>query len=243
MRFSTALLVGVVMVAAPLPARADVQLAFEGGQVSVRASNATIRDILAEWARVGQTKIVNAERIPGGPFSLELTGVTEEEALEIILRSVAGYVAAPRLSIATTGSRYDRIIVMPTSTPTKPAPTQPTFAQPGMPQPPQQFPGQFPPQFPPQFPQPRPVDDDVDDGDEPAPNVVMPNPGVPNPGMFNQPPPGPGFQPQQPPGVGQRPGASGMPVGSSVPGMVVPAPQQPNGRPGAPGAPNRPDDP
>lgn len=227
------------MVAAPLPARADVQLKFEDGQVSVRASNATVRDILAEWARVGQTHIVNAERIPGPPISLELEGVAEEEALEIILRSVAGYVAAPRTSLGTTGSRYDRILVMPTTTPTRPAPApQPTFSQPGMPQPfqtPPQFPGQGP-QFPPQFPQPRPVDDDgdVDDGDQPAPNVVMPNPG-----MFNQ-VPQPGIQPQQmPPGFGQRPGAGGLPVGSAVPGMVVPAPQ-PNGRPGVPNPPDEP---
>ena len=58
--------------------------------------NATLRQILAEWARVGQTKIVNAERVPGGPMTLELTNVPEVEALEILLRSAGGYVLAPR---------------------------------------------------------------------------------------------------------------------------------------------------
>src|SRR5687767_1301981 len=110
MRFSTGLLVGVVFFAAAVPARADVQLSIENGQVSLTATNATVREILAEWARVGQTRIVNGDRIPGGPISIQLSGVTEEQALEVILRSVAGYVVAPRPTAIINASRYDRIL-------------------------------------------------------------------------------------------------------------------------------------
>ena len=60
------------------------------GRVTVVAKDATVRQILTEWARVGQTKIVNVERIPGGPISIELTDVPEAQALDVLLRSVSG---------------------------------------------------------------------------------------------------------------------------------------------------------
>ena len=249
MPLRTALLVGVVCLGTAMPSRADVLLRIENGQVSLKATNATVRDILAEWARIGQTRIVNGDRIPGGPVSLELNGVTEEQALEVILRSVAGYVVAPRATDVANASRYDRILVMPTSSPTRSAPPQPSFGQPGFAQPafgqpgfgqPGGQPGFPPPGFPqpgvqpafqpPQFPQPvpgqfpppnqRPVDDDVDSvADDPAPNVVMPNPATPT---FGAPPP-----------PGTRPAPGQMPVGVATPGMVVPTPQPQPGQPGA----------
>ena len=217
------------------PARAEVQLRIEGGYVSLKATNATVREILAEWSRVGRTKIVNGERMPGGPITIELNGISEEEALEIILRSAAGYVTAPRAIAELNASRYDRILVMPTSSPTRPAssPAPNSFQQPPPQQFPQQFPPQFPaavpaaipgrqPQFPPQFPPQRPVNDDgdADVQDDPAPNVVLPNGAAP---VFNSVP----APMQQPAGsfVPRRP-AGQPPAGVSVPGMVVPAPQQ-----------------
>ena len=40
----------------------------------------------------------------------------ERQALDIILRNVAGYMAAPRLASSTPGaSGYDRILILPTS--------------------------------------------------------------------------------------------------------------------------------
>jgi hypothetical protein len=239
MRVPAAFLLAAVMLSWAAPARADVQLRIENGLVSLKATNATVREILAEWARVGDTKIVNGERMPGGPITIELNAISEEQALEIILRSAAGYVTAPRAIAVVNASRYDRILVMPTSSPTRPGPPPPqpaAFQQGAQPQfPPPQIPpqfqgGQFPGgQFPggqfPQFPPQRPVDDDSDADvqDDPAPNVVLPNPGSP---LFNVTPP-----PQQPPpgGFGARPPAGRPAIGVSTPGMVVPAPnQQPN---------------
>jgi len=252
MRVPGAFLVAAAVLSWAAPAGADVQLRIENGQVSLKATNATVRDILAEWARVGQTRIINGERMPGGPITIELNGISEEQALEIILRSAAGYVTAPRASTLVNASRYDRILVMPTSSPTRPGtpPPQPgQFPQAGQPQFPGQFPGQFPPQFPPQvppqfqgqggqfppqfppqFPAQRPVNDDGDVQDDPAPNVVLPNAGP----VFNI---NPSAQPAS--GFGSRPPAGQPPVGVSTPGMVVPAPQQQQVPPGTfpPGAP------
>jgi hypothetical protein len=231
---------------------ADVKLTIQNGRVSLVAKDATVRQILTEWARVGQTKIVNVERIPGGPQTIELTNVSESEALEILLRSISGYMVAPRATAqAANLSQFDRIVVMPTTAPPRPAVAaaaapvgQPVFQQ--------------------QIPQPT-VDDDVDD-ERPAQAVAVP--GAPQRGpIFNQFPPPQVVNPQtgqpmQQPGVSQpfNPAQPMMPVqpqmpdqhpapvptapfgGVAVPGMVAPAPQQP-GQPGQivqPGQPRRP---
>ena len=235
-------------------ASADVKLSIQDGRVSIVAKDATLRQILAEWARVGQTKIVNVDRIPGGPQTIELTNMPESEALDVLLRSVSGFIAAPRTTPAgANASQFDRIVVMPTTAaPRAPvtaaaAPAAPTFQT-------QQI--------------PQVVDDDVDD-ERPAPPVAMP-PGVQRAPIFNQfPPPqmvNPATgQPILPPGVGQpfnpnqpqlvqpnqaqppQQQPSAVPTapfgGVAVPGMVAPAPTQPGvvapGQP-QPGQPRRP---
>ena len=225
-------------------ASADVQLSIQNGRVTLVAKDATIRQILTEWARVGQTKIVNVERIPGGPVTLELRDVSEQQALRVLLRSLGGYVTAPRATQIADASVFDRILVMPVTAPA-PAPVSASAAP-------------APPPFtafqPPQFQQP-PQDDDRDD-------VVAPpqTPGNRGP-VFVFPPAGGGNQPQQPPPINQ-PGTAGRPasnpfpgtsatpgapattapVGVSVPGMMVPAPQPPPAAPGTvqPGQPGQP---
>jgi hypothetical protein len=205
-------------------AGAEVQLTIRDGRVTLSAAGATVHEILTEWAKVGQTRIVNAERIAGGPLTLQLTNVLEEQALDVILRSVSGYVAAPRPVASPGASRFDRILIMPTSTPPRvvaAAPQPPSFPQP-------QFPNQ--PQL--------PVDDD--DG---ARNVVTPNPRGPIFNTFPQPMQtgNPFPQPLQPgvvqpfnPTAGQpaSPTQGQMPIGVAVPGMILqpppPQPGQPN---------------
>src|SRR5438105_9921564 len=103
-------------------ASADVQLSIQNGRVSLKAKDATLRQIMQEWARVGQTKVVNVERIPGGPINLELIDVPEAEALDVLLRTVSGYIAAPRLTAAASNvSKFDRILVMATAVAPRPA--------------------------------------------------------------------------------------------------------------------------
>src|SRR6478672_2787599 len=109
-------------------ASADVRLTMHDGRVSIVAKDATVRQILTEWARVGQTRIVNVERIPGGPVTLELDNVTEMRALEILLRPLSGFIAAPRAVAAANLSDYDRIIIMPTLADARPALPAPAAA-------------------------------------------------------------------------------------------------------------------
>jgi hypothetical protein len=211
------------------PAAADVQLTMQNGRVSLVAKDVTVRQILTEWARVGQTKIVNLERIPGGLVSLELRNMPETQALDILLRSVSGYLAAPRPIEAANLSQFDRIVVMATSA----APRAPVTGSP-----------QAPTFQPPQFNQPPQPDDEPDDV-RPVPNIVVPgqNRGpvfntFPQPLVVNPQggPQGVGGVPQGAPQA--APTFPGAPTpgfgGVSVPGMIVqPPPQQP-GQPGQP---------
>jgi hypothetical protein len=230
------------LLALPAVASADVQLTFENGLVTLNARNATVREILAEWARVGKLRILNGERVPGGPITIQLTNVPEARALEIVLRSVSGYMAAPRRVAADGTSRFERILVLPTSSAPRQVASTPA---PPMRQP-SSFPGTFNPQFNPPFPQPGdfPVDDDQD---APRPVNVIPNPGAPG-ANFQQPQsdaPPPPAQHQQfyQSAPGLAPGGV-PPAGVAAPGMIVPAPRPgPGNQPGAgqpPAPPNTP---
>lgn len=129
MRFRT-LLPLLVIVACAAPASAQqLSLTIRDGLVNLDASGATVRQILDAWSRVGGTNIVNGERVAGGPMTMKLVDVPERQALEIILRSAAGYMAAPRAASAAAGaSMFDRIMVLPTST--APATSNATAAPP-----------------------------------------------------------------------------------------------------------------
>jgi hypothetical protein len=248
MQFKAVAFAAFACIAVSSTASADVQMVISDGRVSLTAKDATLRQILAEWERVGHTKIVNADRVPGGPVTLQLIDVSEEQALDTLLRSLSGYVAAPREALVTNASRFERIVVMPTIAPVSaPAvaagPSPATYPQPGM-----------PPAFMNGQPQPIPgVPDDQDDDRpnargpvfntfpqpqvvQPAPTpIYQPTPGVP-PAMQQQPivlPQPNGQYPNQYPNPAVAyPGAPTAPVGTATPG-AMPAPQHPN-QPGQP---------
>lgn len=113
----------VVVGLASLCSAGQVRLEIRDGLVTLDAKDASLREILAEWARVGQTRIVNADRVPGAPMTVQLVGVPERQALETLLRAAAGFVAAPRAVLQAAGSIYDRIMVMPGTRPAVPSTT------------------------------------------------------------------------------------------------------------------------
>jgi hypothetical protein len=103
--------------------------------VTLKAENATVRSILNEWARRGGTRMVNVERVAGAPVTLELAGVPEQQAIEILLRGVAGYMIGWRDTgpEVPAGSAFDRLMLLPTSTvvrTTAPPPTPAPLRQP-----------------------------------------------------------------------------------------------------------------
>lgn len=106
----------VLALTADPSAAQGVKLEFANGRVNLSAQNVPVRVILAEWARLGGTRIVNGERVQGGPLTVELAGVPERQALDIILRDVPGYMLAAREDAGRGASHFDRIMIMATTT-------------------------------------------------------------------------------------------------------------------------------
>jgi hypothetical protein len=235
--FSTLVLAACTWLALGSQAFADVTISIHDGLVSLSAKDATVRQILTEWARVGRTRIVNVERIAGAPITIELTNVPEQEALDLLMRSLSGYLVAPRAPIVSDASQFDKIIVLPAAA--SPRPAVSAAAAP----PPAPF-GQL------NGIMPTPEDDDNRPGGPQLPpalspifnNVPQPNPNNPQqnprrPGNTQPPSPGPGLfgavpqnDPQvAPPGpVPPGPQPTTSPFGAvSAPGMIAPAASQP----------------
>jgi len=219
----------LILVSASLARAGELKLSMANGKVTIIATDVPVRQILSEWARVGRTTIVNGDKIMGPSVTLQIVDRPEREALEILLKTAAGYVAAPRPVSIADASMFDRIMILPTSRPpafsaSAPPPSTPQFNRP--------------------MAQPTPDDDD-------QPVVEVP-PMVPPQG-----PPGAGFPGQNGPGQ-NAPGMPAQPITSPRPGQLpAPTPTQPNpygsptlppgvrppgvggpGGPGGPGIPN-----
>lgn len=130
------ILSALVFAGSGLAAASELTLTLQDGRVTLVAEGVTVRQILAEWARVGQTTIVGLERLSGPPVTLRLVDVPERMALETLLRTASGYMAAPRRTALEQASAYDRILILPTSTPVA-TPAGPAAR---MPSPPPPFP-------------------------------------------------------------------------------------------------------
>jgi len=196
-----------------------LSLEFNEGRVRLTAENVPVSRILAEWARVGGTKIVNGERVPGAPVTLQIIDIPEQQALDTVLRGAAGYMVLARDTTSEAGaSAFDKILVLPTTSraPAAALP-QPVAQPPQFPNRPEQEPieieeadenPQTPPPPPPGFPRGRlpalnspnsmpPVPDRNADDPGPEAEPVAPTPGNPfgvvpgtgRPGTVNPPAP------------------------------------------------------
>lgn len=206
----------------------DLRLSIANGRVTIVAQDVTLRQILDEWGRVGQTVVIGAERLAAMPVTLELNDVAEGRALETLLRSASGYIAKPR-SGTVGASAYDRILIMPTSRPpavsAAPQPFNVARPQPQVVMPnvidddvdsPIAPPGSVPQQPPMmQYPGQPPVQPGVNQ--QPGPNQV-PQMTAPRPGQLPAPPNVPGQPPYQPPVQIRPPGTPGMPGPGGGPG-------------------------
>jgi hypothetical protein len=196
----------------------ELTVKIANGRATVIAKDVTLRQILAEWARVGSTRIVNAEKLLGGPINLELVDMPEKDVLDTLLRTAAGYLTGPRPAGAPGASLYDRVMILATSRPpanTVSAPPTPFGNRPAF--------NQLPVQ-------PPPDDDDGEPGDQgPVPPAGTPAgmqqfPGAPR----NVPMPGPtpGINVIDPNNPNANPAVNpNAPVTAPRPGML-PQPQQ-----------------
>ncbi len=116
--------------AALVRAQQPLRLQIAEGRVTLHAENVPIRTILAEWARLGGATVINGDRVSGAPLTLDLEGMPERQAIDIILRSVSGYMLAARGPGTAGASIFDRIMILPTSAAPRnaPAPPAPIFS-------------------------------------------------------------------------------------------------------------------
>jgi hypothetical protein len=229
-------IVVIAMIAGASPvamaAAGDLKLSIANGRVTLVAQDVPLRQILAEWARLGQTTIVNGDKLNGPSMTLQLVDRPEREVLEVLLKSASGYIAAERPVNIANASVFARVMILPTS-------RGPVGVAAAPPPPPQFGRRNMGPQM--QMP-PQPVEDE----DEPMdPNVPTDQP------IVNQPPPG--YPNAVPPPPGQQPGQQPPVMTAPRPGML-PAPppgqaqspygnQPPNVRQNGPGNPNPNDEP
>jgi len=223
----------LLLALAASPSRAaGLRLTIRGGMVSLDAQDVTIRQILTEWARVGKTRIVNLDRVTSGPLTLKFDDVPEAQALDIILRTVPGYMAAQRAAIVPDASIYDRILIMATTTavaarPTSPG-SQPTQPSPFQPSPFQPSPFQLRPSPAGMLPEPTPNDIGPDMNDPAvaaaaaAGLIAVPGP---MPGAFDATPRGFAGQGRAP--VRTTPQSTPTPVWTAPAGTAQPGPPTP----------------
>lgn len=239
MRGTVLALIGM-LAGAPVATAGELKLEFRDGYVTLHAQDVPARQILAEWARLGQTRIINGEKVSGAPLTLQFVHVPEKQALDAVLRAASGYMAALRATASSDSSIYDRVVIMPTSAPVAASRTPVAQPQPVI---------MAPPPVQPAFSEADP--EDRDDEPVPVPGAAGPSlPGFVPPPVFTPQgavpvrPQGPyptGFPnqqpPQQPQGVSPTPtNPWNAPRGGIVPGVITLTPNQP----GQPNQPNRP---
>jgi hypothetical protein len=206
----------------------DLKLTLGNGRATLIAEDAPVGQILAEWARIGSTTIVNAEKLAGPTLTLQLVDQPEGDVLELLLRSASGYIASRREVSMAGASIFDRVMILPTSRGPVGVPVTP---------PPSQFVRPMAPQM------PGPV---IEEQDSVDPNVGPNGPNGPNgPPVPGGPSPLPNVPAQSVPGQPQpvltapRPGIlPAPPAGQPNPyGNPPPSIIRPPGGPGGPGDP------
>lgn len=217
------LVIPAILAAPAAAAAGELTLTIRNGLVTINADDVPLSMIMAEWARVGQTKIVNGEKMMTR-VSLNLVDVPERRALDVLLRSASGFMASERRLASAGASVFDSIMILPTSTPPAYSPIAsppPTFvprpvAQPAVPQPQPGEPDDEPVVPPGMEAQPQPGAQPPMPGQNPMPNAPLT---APRPGQL----PAPAQQPvpfgtPRPPGTGPggvpgaKPGGGGPPV-------------------------------
>ncbi len=226
-----------LVAAAPAAMAGEIRVVISQGRVSIVAKDATVSQILREWSRVGQVRDMNVDRVPGGPITLELSNLPEQEALDILLRNVGGFVLSRR-PVAVDGlSVFDRIFVLPTVA--RLAPVQAAAQVPAQESAFVERPGMAPGQFDARAALPnRPVESAPHDTRQPAPGSVAGgwSNGVTAPLPASAPPPAAATSSQ--PAAGAFGAALSAPVTTARPGMMTqPPPPSPPSTPPPPGPP------
>ncbi len=100
----------------------ELVFAVAGGRVTLTATEVPLGDVLAEWSRAGSTRFEGVGELRAAPVTLHLEGVPERDALRLLLRPAAGFLAAPRRPTEPGASIYDLVKIRAARRAPPPAP-------------------------------------------------------------------------------------------------------------------------
>jgi hypothetical protein len=93
-----------------------LSLHIDKGLVTLDADNVTVDEVLARWVdTTGLNLISKSGQGSDIPVSLRLDGVTEREALAMVLRDLSGYIMGERRDPVTGIVTIDRLMILPQS--------------------------------------------------------------------------------------------------------------------------------
>jgi len=107
----------------PASTERKLELKFDGnGYATLVAQNVTVSEVFAEWARIGKTRVQNAEKLPGGLISVQFDNIEEQKLVDALVRQSkaqgAGWIVAARQADAPAApSRLEVISISPRSSP------------------------------------------------------------------------------------------------------------------------------
>ena len=101
----------------------DFWMLFQNRRITVTARGMTVSQILDRWSKIGGTVVLNGAAVQSGPVTLQLTDVSERDALDILLRGVGGYIVVDRDDDSTGASSIGKILILPKSAAPRDQPT------------------------------------------------------------------------------------------------------------------------
>jgi hypothetical protein len=90
----------------------SVQIVFDGGRVTLAAGEAPLGDVLAEWGRVGGTRITGIERLAPVRLTKVVVAADERTVLEELIGSTSGLITKDRAEPRTNASRFESVAIV-----------------------------------------------------------------------------------------------------------------------------------
>ncbi len=102
----------ILLLGTSVTATTELEISFHNGRVTIIADDVPVQRILQAWSEIGQTMFVEAGELRSQSIRVDLINVDEIEAIRVLLRQAAGYVATPRSARPVGQSRFGRVFVM-----------------------------------------------------------------------------------------------------------------------------------
>ena len=92
-----------------------LEISFNEGLVTLVAENVTLREILAEWARKGGSRIANGDKVTGAAvLPMEFHNQPEATVLLSMLRDLPGYATSMRIAPSASASVVEAVFIQAT---------------------------------------------------------------------------------------------------------------------------------